>query len=111
MFSIDPLINEQYKREKKEWELKQSKEKILESYNMIVEKLCLKEWELKQSKEKILESYNMIVEKLCLKEWEGLKKIVDWAFEKERKVKEEKLTITSEDLVNLIDYEKLDFRM
>ena len=86
MFSIDPLINEQYKREKKEWELKQSKEKILESYNMIVEKLCLKEWE-------------------------GLKKIVDWAFEKERKVKEEKLTITSEDLVNLIDYEKLDFRM
>lgn len=80
MFSIDPLINEQYKREKIEQELKQSKEKILESYNIIVKKLCLKEWE-------------------------DLKKIVDWAFEKERKVKEEKLTITSEDLINLIGYE------
>lgn len=86
MFSIDPLINEQYKREKIEQELKQSKEKILESYNIIVKKLCLKEWE-------------------------GLKKIVDWAFEKERIEKEKKLMITSKDLINLTDYKELNSRM
>lgn len=86
MFSIDPLIDEQYKRDKKEQELKQSQKKILESYNMIVERLCLKEWD-------------------------ELKKNVDWAFEKERKAREEKLTITSKDLINLIDYEELNPRM
>ena len=69
------------------------------------------EEELRQSQEKILESYNMIVKELCLKEWDTLKKIVDWAFEKERIEKEKKLMITSKDLIDLIDYEQLNFRM
>lgn len=69
------------------------------------------EEELRQSQEKILESYNMIVKELCLKEWDTLKKIVDWAFEKERIEKEKKLMITSKDLIDLIDYEQLNSRM
>ena len=48
------------------------------------------EEELRQSQEKILESYNMIVKELCLKEWDTLKKIVDWAFEKEKNRKRKK---------------------
>ena len=69
------------------------------------------EEELRQSQEKILESYNMIVKELCLKEWDTLKKIVDWAFEKERIEKEKKLTITSEYLINCSDYEELNSRI
>ena len=53
----------------------------------------------------------MIVKELCLKEWDTLKKIVDWAFEKERIEKEKKLMITSKDLIDLIDYEQLNSRM
>ena len=48
------------------------------------------EEELRQSQEKILESYNMIVKELCLKEWDTLKKIVDWACEKEKNRKRKK---------------------
>ena len=83
---IDMLIDKQYKREKREQELKESQKKILESFNMIVNTLCLEEWD-------------------------NLKKIVDRAFEKEKIVKEKKLTITSEYLINCSDYEELNYRI
>ena len=71
----------------------------------------MKEDDLKLSRQKILESYNMIVKKLCLEEWDELKKIIDWAFEKERIEKEKKLTITSKELIDVIDYQELTYRM
>ena len=83
---IDFLMDEQFKKEKKEMELKESQKKILESYNMIVKKLCLEEWD-------------------------DLKKIVDGAFEKEKIAKGKKLTITSADLTDFIDYEELNSRI
>ena len=82
---IDMLIDKQYEKEKKEMELKRSKKKIIESYNMIVKTLCLEEWD-------------------------NLKKIVDEVFEKEKKTKEKKLTITSKELLD-IDYDNLDLRI
>lgn len=83
---IDMLIDKQYKREKREQELKESQKKIIESYNMIVKKLCLEEWD-------------------------NLKKIVDRAFEKEKIAKGKKLTITSEELIDVIDYNDLNFKL
>lgn len=69
-----------------------------------------KEMELKESKKKIIESYNMIVKTLCLEEWDNLKKIVDEVFEKEKIAKEKKLTITSKELLD-IDYDNLNLRI
>lgn len=83
---IDMLIDKQYKREKREQELKRSQNKILESYNMIVETLCLEEWD-------------------------DLKRFVDGAFEKEKIAKRKKLTITSEDLIGFSDYNDLNSRI
>ena len=46
MTNIDlMLLNKKWDKEKEEEELRQSQEKILESYNMIVKELCLKEWD------------------------------------------------------------------
>ena len=83
---IDMLIDKQYKREKREQELKNSQNKILESYNMIVKTLCLEEWD-------------------------NLKKIVDRAFEKEKIAKEKKLAITSDELIDVISYDDLRSRI
>lgn len=82
---IDMLIDKQYKREKREQELKESRKKIIESYNMIVKTLCLEEWD-------------------------KLKKIVDEVFEKEKIAKEKKLTITSKELLD-IDYDNVNLRI
>lgn len=79
---IDMLIDEQYKRDKKKRELEVSQNKILKLYNMIVEKLSLKDWN-------------------------ELKEFVDRAFEEEK----EKLTITSDELIDVISYDDLRSRI